>query len=102
MRDIGPIILDTVPTVTVIVPPSWPVHDGWFGTPPGLTVIVYGNVVPASVPVRKPLNSTVPLGRPTSTGPLTLLVALCVSVHVMRPEIPCTVRSVPQRPVRSI
>src|SRR5581483_6759529 len=79
----GPVMVEAAPTMTVMVPASWPVQAGCAGMPPGATEIVYGSDDPVSVPVRNPFNRTVPLGRLSSTGPETD-VSACVRVHLMR------------------
>jgi hypothetical protein len=98
LKAIGPVIVETAPEFTVMVPASSPVHVGWVGTPFGATAMVYGSDVPVSVPVRVPFSSTVPLGRPMRTGPVTD-VADWVRSHVIRPVTFCTTRSPVQRPV---
>ena len=67
----GPVIVETTPALTVMVPTSSPVHLGWVGMPFGATAMVYGSDVPVSVPVSVPFSRTVPLGKPMRTGPVT-------------------------------
>jgi hypothetical protein len=81
---IGPVIVGTVPVLTVIVPTSCPVHLGWVGMPLGATSIEYGSEEPFSIPVSVPFKRTVPVGKPMVTGPVTD-VPDWLSVHVIRP-----------------
>src|SRR6185503_4484501 len=69
--------------------------------PPGPTEMMYGSVDPVSVPVRNPFSNTMPFGSLTRTGPLTA-VPVCVSVHVISDETPCSAKLPLQVPVRSI
>src|SRR5262245_48519326 len=70
--------------------------------PPGPTEIVYVSVEPESVPTRNPFISTVPVDSPMSTGPLTFVASVCVSVHVIRTGSCCTVRLPIHVPVRLV
>jgi hypothetical protein len=94
----GPVIVEIAPELTVIVPPSSPVHLGWVGTPFGATAMVYESDVPVSVPVRVPFSRTVPLGRLMRAGPVTD-VPDWVRSHVIRPVTFCTTRSPVHRPL---
>jgi hypothetical protein len=67
----GPVMVETVPELTVIVPPSCPVHVGCVGMPRGATAMEYGSDVPLSVPVNVPFSRTVPVGKPMRTVPVT-------------------------------
>lgn len=98
IKDIDP---DILVVVTFIVPPNCPLHAGCDGTPSVVTRIVYASDDPVRVPVSAPFSRTTPFGKPTSTGPVTP-VAACVSIQVMRAEMPCTATSVAQRPDTSV
>ena len=66
-----PLSVEVTPMLAVIVPPIWPEQFGCVWMPPGLTEIVEAREEPESVPVRKPFRRTVPLLRPSKTGPVT-------------------------------